>query len=222
MIARLKACWAWSKYWNDRAKCFLFGHVEFNHYTFMCDRCAMTDQRVVDTGFVTVPEWLRRNFRIPAREVRNWTDGNMTLQKLWCVEIFGKRFGFERAPIYINGEKYMTRYIMYLGWINLRLHQFFRGDDDRASHTHPWWFITFPLSPYREEVYNRGVSQCIRLVKAWRFHYRPASFEHIVLGSPRMHDGKSFWTFVIAGAKVRTWGFYPEPGVFVPWWEFNP
>jgi len=176
-------------------------------------------------------------FRIPAREVRNWTDGSMTLQRLWCVEIFGKRFGFERAPISINGEKYMTRYIMYLGWINLRLHQFFRGDDDRASHTHPWWFITFPFTNYSEAVYEKGMYVKTRVVKRFRFHYRAADHEHIVLGPCRVKvrfyglhifpglpdmPGKPFWTLVIAGSKVQTWGFYPEPGVFVPWWEFNP
>ena len=112
----------------------------------------------------------------------------------------------------------MTRYIAYLGPINLRLHKFYRGDDDRASHTHPWWFITLPFTSYVESVFNKGSYVTTRLVKAWRFHWRPAGFEHIVLGATK----KTFWTLVIAGYRDNEWGFYPEPGVFIHWRNYEP
>lgn len=133
------------------------------------------------------------------------------------VSIFGWRFGFEYSPLFIRGRPYMTRYVLYLGPINLRLHHFFRGDDDRAPHNHPWWFITFPFASYREQLWSNGHFHGSQVVEAFRFHYRPASHEHIVTGRVRVerddfeawtHDPRPFWTFVIAGK-------------FVPWWEWS-
>jgi hypothetical protein len=147
--------------------------------------------------------------------------------KRWCIYPFGKMIGFERSTIFINLDKYMDRWIVYTGFGTLRLHKFYRGDDDRASHTHPWWFITFPLGVgYLEELYAEGRALTTRWVQPWRFHYRPADFEHIVLvradseGSPDI-SGAPFWTFVITGERVNHWGFYPQPGRFVYWRNYK-
>ena len=156
--------------------------------------------------------------------------------KEWFVTVAGRRFGLEISQIGINGNAYLDRWIAYLGGGTLRLHRFWRGDDDRASHTHPWWFITFPLTSYWEAVYKEGVLQEVREVKRFRFHFRPAHFEHIVLGrqmqpvygrhpvynpEPDMEvDERPFWTFVISGHRTNAWGFYPKPGKFVPWREW--
>lgn len=130
------------------------------------------------------------------------------------LDLFGRRWGFDRSTVYVEKEKYLDRWILYVNGYTLRLHKFYRGDDDRASHTHPWWFVTFPLCRgYAENVYSKGVFVLPRWVKGWRFHYRPADFEHYVaFGSP-----KPWWTFVVTGPKRDTWGFYPSPGKFVHW-----
>jgi hypothetical protein len=74
----------------------------------------------------------------------------------------------------------------------LWLHVFERGDADEDGHDHPFDFWTFPLTSYVEEVtvwdplpvavegsnYRREV----RVVKAFRLHYRPAEYTHRVLG----------------------------------------
>lgn len=142
------------------------------------------------------------------------------------------KLGFEYAPIvHKDGGPYMTRWVVYLLWVNLRLHQFFRGDYDRASHTHPWWFVTFPFTSYQEWVYEKGKVVGSRVVEAWRFHWRPSSFEHVVkypLKTTRTLHGwiktlhwtrstKPFWTFVIAGRPGQTWGFYTPDGKFHPY-----
>lgn len=143
----------------------------------------------------------------------------------YFIDIKGLRFGFQRSPIGINGGLYMTRYIVYLGWLTLRAHKFYRGDDDRAPHDHPWWFITFPLKTYIEDVFVcRIVPEGIeaysypRIVKGWRPHFRRGTYRHIVKGTG---DGKPFWSLVISGRPLRMWGFWPRPDRFVPWRDWK-
>lgn len=129
--------------------------------------------------------------------------------------------GLERTTVRIKGEPYLGRWILYVRGYTLRLHKFFRGDDARAPHDHPWAFWTLPLCRgYYESVPdNFKGGQFVKWVSGWRWHYRPSSYQHIVLDP----DGP-FWTVVVTGRKDRSWGFWP--GVtgarkFVPWrqWE---
>jgi hypothetical protein len=128
----------------------------------------------------------------------------------------------------------MDRWIAYAGGFTLRLHKFWRGDDDRASHTHPWWFVTFPLTEYVETVFCHGVKLKTRRVGAFRPHFRAANFEHIVLGrGPRSRinwktlrieitpDIRPFWTIVVSGTRTNSWGFYPEPQKFIYWRNYT-
>lgn len=137
-------------------------------------------------------------------------------------DLFGRRWGWDRSTVYVKTEKYLDRWILYVNGWTLRLHKFWRGDDDRASHTHPWWFITFPLCHwYWERVYHQGTLLHTRAVRGWRFHFRPADFEHYVIGGCGCEKYRVFWTFVITGARQHSWGFYPEPGVFVPYYKYE-
>lgn len=131
-----------------------------------------------------------------------------------------RRLGLERSLVYINDRPYLLRWIVYLLGMTLRLHTFYRGDDDRAPHQHPWWFITFPLTSYIEAVYEKGHFVGNNVVKAWRFHYRPASYEHIVLGRADGGTGK-FYSLCLSGFVTNKWGFYPKPDLFVPHKEFE-
>jgi len=153
------------------------------------------------------------------------------------ITIFGRRLGPEFSRVMLGAERYLDRYIVYLLGGTLRLHKFWRGDDQRAPHDHPWWFITFPFRSYLEE-YWTPVSEWdgkgpyhsydwrsdwvsrLRVVKAWRFHFRPAKFRHIVIGRA---DGskKPFWTLVISGGVSNAWGFWPKPDSFVPYKEWK-
>jgi hypothetical protein len=57
LLARYRAWLAWPKYWEDRAKCYVFGH-DYNPWThaFMCSRCARGDRELVESGDRTLPE----------------------------------------------------------------------------------------------------------------------------------------------------------------------
>ena len=122
------------------------------------------------------------------------------------------RFGLEYSRVHISGRPCLDRWILYLGG-TLRLHRFHRGDDARAPHSHPWWFVTFPFTSYMEVVHEDGRPVEVRMVKAWRFHYRPSNFQHIVMGRDR--GTGPFWTIVLTGRALQEWGFYPAPGKFV-------
>ena len=58
-------------------------------------------------------------------------------------------FGWTHDLVFDNEEAYLERWIIWCGF-TLRLHKFHKGDDDRAFHDHPWWFITLPLRSYTE------------------------------------------------------------------------
>lgn len=153
----------------------------------------------------------------------------------WGVTLFNRRFGFEHSLIQVGGVKYLERWILYLGGCNLRLHKFFRGDDDRAPHDHPFNFWTFPLTSYWEKVPvgkragsvgSAGFEHALRnnFVQRWRIHYRPATYQHIVECPIGSHAGP-WWTIVFATYQQgRKWGFYPiidgKP-TFVYWRDFK-
>ena len=85
-----------------------------------------------------------------------------------------------------NPDVYMVRY-----WFGpFRLHIMHRGDAGTLLHDHPWWFVTFPLTSYVEEVlleektYDDSpcLERTLNVVKAFRIHYRPARYAHRILG----------------------------------------
>ena len=136
-----------------------------------------------------------------------------------------------------NGEKYMTRFWFW----RFRLHFMHRGDVDLDLHDHPWWFITFPLRSYVEEVMEPVPGKAnewnrkLNVVRAFRFHFRPRSYVHRILGPlpPRHFDPERFFkvntndhlaryerhgistaipTLVFRGKFSGKWGFYPDIG----------
>jgi len=124
---------------------------------------------------------------------------------------------------------YLRRWILHFAGYTLRLHKFYRGDDDRAPHDHPWWFITIPLRGYYESVV-RGSVQMVEWVRPFWPHFRPATYRHIVLGGADYFDypdlghwcpARALYTVVITGRKERPWGFWPGSKTFVPWREWK-
>lgn len=125
---------------------------------------------------------------------------------------------------------YMTRVV--LG--RLRLHIFWRGDQDPDPHDHPWGFWTFPLTTYEEEVWrgpedtqwltdflglDPGIVKTHEVVKAWRIHYRPATHTHRVIG--RISDTEQ-WDpdgYYVASSTPARWHNVPGPVVTIVWTE---
>lgn len=138
-------------------------------------------------------------------------------------DLLGRRWGVDVSTVYVEEERYLDRWILYVNGYTLRLHRFWRGDDDRASHTHPWaWFVTFPICHwYWEHVYHQGKRIGTRTVRGWRFHYRGGDFEHYVASGCGCDKYPTWWTIVITGPKRSGWGFWPSPGKFVPHTEWE-
>jgi hypothetical protein len=146
----------------------------------------------------------------------------------------------------VDGEHaapYMTR--IWAG--RLRLHIFYRGDNDPDPHDHPWDFWTFPLTSYVEEVTTRGwvdvgvigYQSHLKVVRAFRLHHRPATYCHRVLGRALIavygsQDGNIFEvlpaavpgriiTVVWRGKGERKWGFLRNRDgkwCWTPWREY--
>lgn len=143
--------------------------------------------------------------------------------------------GYQHDTVSLKGSPYLKRWFVYIFGFTLRLHKFYRGDDDRAPHDHPWPFWTFPLTGYWERVWDSRNQVELRYVKPWRLHGRPTSgFRHMVLGSRRhrwldqwqrevdvlFDTPVPFWTIVFTKPKDRSWGFYPN-GEYVYYRDFK-
>lgn len=108
----------------------------------------------------------------------------------------------------------------------LSLHVFHRGDADPDPHDHIRAFVTFPLTSYVEEVFDPVTGrQYFNLVRAWRFHYRPARYAHRVVGPweglwrggrPLATCGGIVSVVLWIGRRRASWGFWvSKPGGFV-------
>lgn len=151
----------------------------------------------------------------------------------WTFRFGPFTLGFERSDVYLKDKsneytiQYLQRWIIYPLIGTLRLHHFLRGDEERAFHDHPWWFVTFPTSTYFESVEEltwEGARHFIRPVRRFRFHFRGAYFRHRVVGSGALCKGDedcSIWTFVITGRRRRTWGYWPKPHEFIDYKKWN-
>jgi len=136
--------------------------------------------------------------------------------------VFG-RYGAENMP-------YLTRFKLFpmTPWGQPYLHIFHRGDYDRAFHDHPYDFWTFPLRTYYEDVLNLVTGRITRnAVTAWRWHFRPAEYTHIQMGSAKKNDESYLWrvhnrfngptiTFLWRKKTRRAWGFWRLAHTTVP------
>ena len=116
------------------------------------------------------------------------------------------RFGITHDLVFENNQPYLERWIIWFGF-TLRLHKFHKGDDDRAFHDHPWWFITIPLRDYAEDTPIHGR----RVVRRFLPHFRPAKHQHIV----QLIENRPVWTFILTGPKSKEWGFW-DRDKFIP------
>jgi len=78
-------------------------------------------------------------------------------EKIWTIG--SAKFGCTHDLVFDDNQPYLERWIIWLGF-TIRLHKFHKGDDDRAFHDHPWWFITMPFSAYLERTpFSLGQTQ---------------------------------------------------------------
>ena len=117
----------------------------------------------------------------------------------WTVSLGRQRFGFSHDMVLEGSDRYLERWVLWCG-ASLRLHKFHKGDDDRASHDHPWWFLSLPLRSYLE--LTPGCPS--KKIKAYRLHFRGSGHRHIV----KLLSADPVWTVILTGRKKREWGFW--------------
>lgn len=126
-----------------------------------------------------------------------------------------------RDPDFVIGgrsEPYLFRW-----WViprnrvfNIYLHQFFRSDDDRALHDHPWWNVSILLQGryIEHRIHAGGVHERAERGMGAIVGRKPGTAHRIEL-----HDGMCT-TLFITGPRVRDWGFHCPKG-WVPWQKFT-
>lgn len=106
------------------------------------------------------------------------------------------------------------------------LHYFFRGDDDRAFHNHPWKrSLSFILiGGYVEHTWDFKLKRPFsRLLKPGAVNYLKRGTYHRVELLPE----KKCWTLFVSTGRVQAsdgqdWDFYdPETDTFTPWGEWT-
>lgn len=130
----------------------------------------------------------------------------------WLVHTFPNRV----KMIEVEGNPYLLRfYIKHNNRLpGIYLHRFFRGDDDRDLHNHPWrWSLSFILTGgYNEERY---VGDEIVTIKkgAPGINYINGDVFHRV----ELLDKSGAWTLFISGPEDKHWGFRDrDTGAFIP------
>lgn len=102
------------------------------------------------------------------------------------------------------------------------LHYFFRGDDDRAFHNHPWErsFSFIILGGFIEHVWNFELKRALS-----RFH-APGTIYQLKRGTyhrAELLPGKNCWTLFMSMGRVQAkdghdWNFYdPHTDSYTPW-----
>lgn len=133
-----------------------------------------------------------------------------TLQRILC------RLFDHRTIVNCDRDPYMVRwYLFRRERVAAFLHLFFRSDEDRALHDHPWSFITIIL--WRGYVEHTPSGR--RRKWPGMICFRPAEWRHRV----ELVDGKPAVTLVIRFKKRREWGFWTPAG-FIQWnrwWQQN-
>ena len=118
-----------------------------------------------------------------------------------------------------DGKLYLTRIALMpetrWGWLQLHV---FHSADNEVCHDHPFDFWTFPLSTYMEEVCFGlcHVGRRIKIVERFKWHKRPHSYAHRVLGRPVYTGPGNVWTLMWRTPKIAEWGFFVD-GEKIPW-----
>lgn len=129
-----------------------------------------------------------------------------------------------RAPDVVIGgtaDPYLLRWwlIPWNRWFNIYLHVFFRSDDDRALHDHPWVNLSILVDGrYIEETIRAGGIHIRTERRAGALKLRGPRAAHRV----ELVAGQPCTTVFVTGPNLRSWGFHCPRG-WVHWRLFtNP
>lgn len=97
------------------------------------------------------------------------------------------------------------------------LHEFYRSDDDRALHDHPWANVSLVLmGQYNEHSILAGGINHRQVRQVGDLVFRRASAAHRV----ELIDYEPCRSLFFFGFRLRHWGFHCAERGWVPWAEF--
>lgn len=142
------------------------------------------------------------------------------LQRLTACILHSVRHKQFTEPDFIIGDPidpYMFRWYITpkIRWLpKIYLHKFWKSDDDRALHDHPWMFyVSLILQGSYKEMTQTGVKR----YKAGTLLFRWGKSPHrIIVDENEWHRPM---TIFFAAPHIRTWGFYCKKG-WIPWYDF--
>ncbi len=168
--------------------------------------------------------------------VSNFIDDTLHSFLWWLTETFPNR----TRDISRDGKLYLRRFYLtprrlddngdktdnYMGF-GIYLHYFYRGDEDRELHNHPWkravsFILTAGYTEERRFAFNwRGYREYgvnTKRIRPRRFNIIGANDFHRISKIPgRPH----IWTLFFTGPRAQDWGFWhAETGVYTPHAEF--
>jgi hypothetical protein len=138
-----------------------------------------------------------------------------------------------------RGDTFFSRYdLLKTRWFAVYLHEFYRSDNDRCLHDHPWPFLTIILrggyweqlperwSDYDPQPLDDGLGtlgfQPKGIVREWRrpgyVGRYPAEHTHRIELDPAKPKP---WSLVIVGRRSRSWGFWGPDG-WIKWEKGKP
>lgn len=136
----------------------------------------------------------------------------------WVTGWLWRRYGPRRVTkpdVVIGGPEgpYLHRWFIIPrnGLFNLYFHRFFRSDDDRALHDHPWVNVSILIaSEYVEVQPTKGATvRRIRREQGSIVMRRPTSAHRVEIDPA---DSGLVYTLFITGPRVRVWGFWCPQG----------
>jgi hypothetical protein len=125
---------------------------------------------------------------------------------------------FKRIVIGPAEDPLMIRWVLirFEAW-GVYLHKFLRSDYERATHDHPWPFISIILRGGYFEVHDQTTdrSEIEEYRKPGSVLLRPAAWRHRVV-----LNGKPSWSLILVGRRCQRWGFFPA-GQWCWWRKFD-
>lgn len=108
---------------------------------------------------------------------------------------------------------YMCRWVFLFFGFGLRIHKWYRSDDKRFFHNHPWWFLTFVLKGgYTDVLLDTKTNKEHRdNLKLFNIRFRKASHLHYV----EVPEGGAI-TILLTGPSQQNWGFWVKNRILRP------
>lgn len=108
---------------------------------------------------------------------------------------------------------YMRRWVFLFFGFGVRIHRWYRSDDKRFFHNHPFWFWTFVLKgSYTDVSLNVDTNHIKRdNLKLFNIRFRKAVHLHYV----EVPKGGTI-TILFTGRKTQNWGFWVKDRIMRP------